>query len=143
MLVRDIMTDHVHTVSPTFSIKEAAEAMSKRNIGSLIVVSSKKLEGIITERDIMSKVVSKGKNASTVKVRDVMSKKLVFIEPDCDMEEAAEMMVKEKIKRLPVVEHNRLIGIITAMDIVTAEPKMTETLSTLVSFVKKKNFVAG
>lgn len=143
MLVKDIMEESVHTISPDFSVKKAAEAMSKRKIGSLIVVSETKLEGIITERDIMSKVVSIGKDPSTVKVKEIMTKDVIFIEPDSDIDEAAETMTKNEIKKLPVIYQNRLIGIVTAMDIVTAEPKITEQISSLVTFVKKKKFVAG
>ena len=143
MQVKDIMSDTVHTIPPTQTVKRAAEAMSRRKIGSLIVVSETKLEGIITERDIMSKVVSLGKDASKIKVKEVMSKEVVFIEPDSDIDEAARAMVDNQIKKLPVVYQNRLIGIVTAMDIVMAEPKITEQISSLVTFVKKKKMVAG
>jgi CBS domain-containing protein len=143
MNVSEIMSEEVHTISPDFSVKKAAQAMSREKIGSLIVVSDTKLEGIITERDILSKVVSLNRNADKVKVRDVMTKDIIFIEPDTDVDDAAEKMVQNQIKKLPVVADNRLIGIITAMDIVTAEPKITEQVSSLVTFVKKKRFVAG
>ncbi len=143
MLVKDIMNDYVHTISPKMSVKKAAEAMSSKNIGSLIVVSKSKLEGIITERDILKKVVSLGKDPNSVKIEEVMTRDIIFVEPETDIDEAAEMMVKNQIKKLPVVSNNRLIGIITAMDIVTAEPKITEQIGNLVAFVKKKKFIAG
>ena len=143
MNVEEIMTDEVHTTTSDMTVKAAAEAMSKRKIGSLIVVDGNKLRGIITERDIMLKVVSLGKDASKIKVKDVMTKELIYIEPECEIDEAAQKMVDNQIKKLPVVSDNRLIGMITAMDIVTAEPKITEQISSLVTFVKKKKFVAG
>jgi len=143
MIVKDIMKQNVHTIPPGFSVKKAAEAMSKRKIGSLVVVSDVKLEGIITERDITSKVVSRGKNADHTKVKDIMTREVMFIEPDSDIDEAAQIMVDNQIKKLPVVYRNRLIGIVTAMDIVNAEPKITEQISSLVAFVKKKKMVAG
>jgi CBS domain-containing protein len=143
MNVEEIMTDEVHTATSDMTVKAAAEAMSRRKIGSLIVVDGNKLKGIITERDIMSKVVSMGRDASKTRVRDVMTKELIYIEPNCDVDEAAQKMVENQIKKLPVVSDNRLIGMITAMDIVTAEPKITEQISSLVTFVKKKKFVAG
>ena len=143
MQVKDIMSENVHTISPSFSVKRAAEAMSRKKIGSLIVVSNVKLEGIVTERDIMSKVVSQGKDASKMKVKEIMTKDVIFIEPDVDVDDAAQMMVDNQIKKLPVVYRNRLIGIVTAMDIVNAEPKITEQISSLVTFVKKKKMVAG
>ena len=144
MLVRDIMNETVHTISPNLTVKKAAEAMSKRKIGSLIVVSDVKLEGIVTERDITSKVVSTGKDAGKTKVRDIMTREIIFVEPDYDIDDAAKIMVENQIKKLPVVYRNRLIGIVTAMDIVNAEPKITEQIGSLVAFVeKKKKTVAG
>ena len=143
MIVEEIMSDEVHTISPEMTVKQAAEAMSNKKIGSLIVIDDTKLRGIITERDIMIKVVSAGKDAGKMKIKDVMTKDVIYIEPNSDVDEAAQKMVDNKIKKLPVVSDNRLIGIITAMDIVTAEPKITEQVSSLVTFVKKKKFVAG
>ena len=72
MLVKDIMSEDVHTISPDFSVKKAAEAMTKRKVGSLIVVSGKKLEGIVTERDILKKAVCLGKDVNKTKVKDVI-----------------------------------------------------------------------
>ena len=143
MIVEEIMSDEVHTISPEMTVKQAAEAMSNKKIGSLIVIDDTKLRGIITERDIMIKVVSAGKDAGKMKIKDVMTRDVIYIEPTSDVDEAAQKMVDNKIKKLPVVSDNRLIGIITAMDIVTAEPKITEQVSSLVTFVKKKKFVAG
>ena len=143
MIVEEIMSDEVHTISPEMTVKQAAEAMSNKKIGSLIVIDDTKLRGIITERDIMIKVVSAGKDAGKMKIKDVMTKDVIYIEPTSDVDEAAQKMVDNGIKKLPVVSDNRLIGIITAMDIVTAEPKITEQVSSLVTFVKKKKFVAG
>ena len=71
MQVRDIMNETVHTISPNFTVEKAAQAMSKRKIGCLIVVSDVKLEGIITERDI-TKLVSQSKDAGKTKVKEVM-----------------------------------------------------------------------
>ena len=143
MLVKDIMNETVHTIPPHFTVEKAAKAMNRRKIGSLIVVSDVKLEGIITERDI-TKLVSQGKDAGKTKVKDVMTKNVIFIEPDSDVDDAARIIVENQIKKLPVVYRNRLIGIVTAMDIVNAEPKITEQIGSLVAFVeKKKKTVAG
>ena len=109
MQVKDIMSESVHTISPSFSVKKAAEAMSRKKVGSLIVVSNIKLEGIVTERDITSKVVSQGKDASKMKVKEIMTKDVIFIEPNSDIDEAAQTMVDNQIKKLPVVYQNRLI----------------------------------
>jgi CBS domain-containing protein len=143
MIVEEIMSDEVHTISPEMTVKQAATAMSNKKIGSLIVIDDTKLRGIITERDIMMKVVSVGKSAEKMKIKDVMTKDVIYIEPGSDIDEAAQKMVENGIKKLPVVSENRLIGIITAMDIVTAEPKITEQIGSLVTFVKKMKFVAG
>jgi len=100
-----VIDDHI-------TIKDAAKIMSKKNIGSLIVIKNKKIIGIITERDVM-------KNISNInlKVSDIMSKKVRTISTRENIDIAADIMIKKKIKRLPVVSNNNLKGIITMTDV--------------------------
>ena len=143
MLVKDIMTKSVKTIEPDSTIQEAADTMSKSSVGSLIVVRKGELMGILTERDILTKVVAKSTAGSKVHVKDIMTKEVVMIEPDTDIEDAAEIMVKKQIKKLPVVHNNQLIGIVTSMDIVSAQPKMIQQMGQLLLFPRKKKAVAG
>ena len=98
-------------IEKDMSLAEAARVMSSKEIGSLLFVSGKSLKGIITERDIIKNF---GKGS---KVSNVMSKKVITIEPDETVDAALEIMRKNKIKRLPAVEKGKLVGIITLTDV--------------------------
>ena len=143
MEVKEIMNTDVKTVGDETSIQEAAEVMTKYRIGCLIVISGNKLLGIITERDVLEKVVAKNLPASTTKVKVIMTKKVYMVEPDMEIAEAAELMIKQNIKKLPVVKGNKLIGIITATDICSVEPKMLEDLGKLLMIPGKRQMMAG
>ncbi len=143
MKVKDIMTTDVKTVTPKSTIQQAAKIMASCSIGCLIVVDSKRLVGIITERDIMREVVAKNKTPSKTKVQEAMTGEVVVIEPDAEIEDAANAMTEKKIKRLPVVYNNSLIGIVSSVDIVAAEPRMMEQIAQLFLFRSKKKKAAG
>ncbi len=136
MKVHKAMTKQIKTIEPTRSIRFAAQVMVKYDIGSLAVVDSFELVGIITERDIL-KAFAEGKNPET-EVRKIMTKKVITIGPDATIEEAAKLMVKNKIKRLPVCQDNKCMGIITATDIMRHEDKLTEYLASLYLLPKKR-----
>ena len=142
MLVEEVMHTDVKTIGKESTVQEAAEEMKKFRIGSLIVVKNSKLLGIITERDILDKVVAEGESASETKIKDIMTKEVIMISPDRDAGEAAEIMSEKKIKKLPVIKGDKLIGIVTASDLCAAEPKMMEQLAALMLMPKKKA-VAG
>jgi len=131
--VRDIMVREVITAKSDISIKEAAKIMSKHNIGCLIITKNGKPEGIITERDLLTRVLAEGRNPDETKVGDVMSKPVICGNPDMDLEEAAKFMIKKKIKKLPIVEAGKLIGIITLTDLVRSQPYVIELLEDILS----------
>jgi CBS domain-containing protein len=132
MIVRDVMNKNVMVAEPEITVKEAAGIMSQHHIGSLVVVKSKKIVGIITERDILV-AVARGKDAELTTVEEIMSKDVVTIAPDKTVEEAVNLMIKHKIKKLPVVDADELVGIITASDIIVVEPKLIEGVANLIS----------
>ncbi len=141
--VKDIMNTDVKTIKPDESVQKAAEIMKEFRIGSLIVITGTKLVGIVTERDILNGVVAEDKVPSEVKVEDVMTRKVIMVSPEMGIEEAVDLMMEKKIKKLPVVSSDKLIGIVTVTDIITAEPKMLKQLGTLMLFAKAKKPVAG
>ncbi|RLG59531.1 MAG: hypothetical protein DRN95_01845 [Candidatus Hydrothermarchaeota archaeon] len=120
MKVKDIMTKNVKTISPNATMEEAAQEMRKNKIGCLVVVEGEKPIGIITERDLAYKIIAQGKSLET-KVREVMSSDLKTIEKDANIKQAAKLMASHVIRRLPVVEKGKLIGIVTIDDIMRAE----------------------
>ena len=142
MMVKDVMVKDVKTIEKGSSIKEAAEKMTEMRIGSLIVTDSTgKMVGIVTESDIL-KVVASGKSISLV-VDEVMTKQVYYVKPEDDIRDAADIMIKNKVKKLPVISGSALIGIVTMTDIGAAEPKLLDQLSQLMLFGQKQKFVAG
>ncbi len=126
MLVKEIM-NKPKTIKEDATVQEAANLMSKGNIGSLVVMAGKKMVGIVTERDILSKVEAKGKNGSSVLVKEIMSKNVITTEPEQHIDDAAWLMTKNKIKKLPVVEDGKLVGIITSTDIIKNSERINES----------------
>lgn len=124
--VEDIMSKDVVTTGPEASMAEAARLMGAKRIGSLIVEAEGKPEGIITERDLLSKILAKKKNAERIKVGELMSSSLITIEPAATIKEAAQTMISKK-GRLAVFEAGKLVGIITASDLIKSLPESPET----------------
>lgn len=131
ILVRDIMTRSVKTVRPDSTVMEAIRKMNKFDIGSIVVVHEERPVGIITGRDILRRIVEPGLDPEVVRAREVMSSPPATIREDAVVEEAAEAMTRRGIKKLPVVSGGRLIGIVTATDLVRSEPKMLSVLEGL------------
>jgi CBS domain-containing protein len=116
--VQDLMSSPVITVTQKETTEEVAKIMSKNNFGSIIVTSSKgKLLGIITERDIVTRLTAMNRLPSEVKVEEVMSRPVVTIAPGKDIKEAAKSMKEHGIRRLVVVDREKIIGVITSRDI--------------------------
>jgi CBS domain-containing protein len=125
-IVKDIMTWHVVSIGVDHSIFEAAELMTTHHIGSLVILEGEMLVGMVTERDFVRRVVAK-KIPLETKVSEVMSKPVVTISADSSIKEAATLMASNKIRRLPVLEQNKIVGIIVAADIVRHLGKKTVT----------------
>lgn len=135
--VQDIMTKKVITVSTGASMQEAARTMGSKHIGSLIVEEGDRHIGIVTERDLLSRVLAKGSDPQQVKVEDVMSWPLASIKPIATVKEAARHMIKHK-SRLVVYEEGKAVGIITASDLVRTIPECPETECTVERFMTKR-----
>ncbi len=116
MKTKEIMKPVIKT-SADSTVSNAAKIMDIKNIGSLPVEENGKLIGIITERDILRKIVAKGRNPEETPVRDIMSSPLITIGPEEDIEEANNVMIKHKIRRLAVESNGKIIGIITMRDV--------------------------
>ena len=129
--VEDVMVKEVITIDEDFTVKEAAEIMNKFEIGCLIGVKKGKAMGILTERDVLKRVVAEGKDASKTKVRDAMTSPLVIAEPGMDLAEAVKLMFQMKIKKLPVVDGKRLVGLVSLTDIARFQPQMITILKQL------------
>lgn len=114
------MTSDIVSCSPNQTLKEAAELMSSHNIGSIPVINNGNLEGIITDRDITLRSAARGKDDDKVTVAECMtSSNLISGTPDMDVHEAARLMSEKQIRRLPIVENNRVVGIVSLGDLAT------------------------
>lgn len=129
--VEDVMVREVMTIDDNATVKEAAEVMNKFEIGCLIAIKKGKAMGIVTERDLLKRVVAEAKDATKTKVKEVMSSPLVVVEPNMDLEEAVRLMFQMKIKKLPVVDGKRLVGLVTLTDIARFQPQMIKILKQL------------
>lgn len=136
LCVKDVMVRDVVTIDSDRSVKYAARVMNYFSIGSLVVMSESKIVGILTERDVMTRVVAKGKNSEKVMIGDVMSRPLIVVSPTTPLEDAVKVMFQRKIKKLPVVskkkEGSSLIGMLSLTDVARLQPKMIETIKEMV-----------
>jgi CBS domain-containing protein len=128
--VRDVMTPGVQTVSASQSLADAAEVMKGEDVGSVPVVEEGRLTGILTDRDIVTRAVAERRDPQTVKVAEVVSQELVTVEPDQDLDEALALMARHQVRRLPVVEEGRLVGMLAQADLALEanEKKVGETV---------------
>lgn len=122
------MVTEVAIMDENISAKKAAELMAREDLSAIIVTVEGKAKGIVTERDILKRIVAEDKNARKTKVKEIMSSPLVTIKPSTSLEEAARLMFEKKIKNLPVVHENRLIGLINLNDICRLQPEILRIL---------------
>jgi CBS domain-containing protein len=127
MFVKDVMKKDIKTVTSETTVFDAAKRMAENNIGCLVVVDNA-LEGIVTERDILVKVVSKGKDPAQVLIREIMTRNVISISPDKVIEEASDLMSTNRIKRLPVVFGDEVVGILTSTDVVEVLSKLIKEI---------------
>jgi len=133
VLVRDVMSKNVRVVRPDSSAKEVVATMNKFDIGSVVVVQGERPVGIITERDILRRIVEPCLAPETLTARQIMTSPVITIDENASINEAAKLMAKKGIKRLLVTRNNdKLVGIITFTDIVTKVPDMLSILEELV-----------
>jgi CBS domain-containing protein len=124
--VESVMTKKALTIESNRTILEAAQLMSQKEVGDLIVVDNEVPIGIVTERDFVRRVVVRG-TPSDSKVSDIMSKSLITISPDSSINAAARKMMQHSVRRLPVVKDHKLVGIIVVSDFARHLGKKTVT----------------
>jgi CBS domain-containing protein len=115
MKIKEIMTTDVRAVSANDSISEAANIMKQLDVGAVPVLDNHLLVGIITDRDLVLRAVAEGKN-SDERVSTIMTKNITTVSPDTDVHKAADLMASQQIRRLPIVENGRLVGIVSIGD---------------------------
>jgi CBS domain-containing protein len=128
--VGDLMTRNFIWAHPETNLKKCAKTMIKKRVGSLIIKEDRRLRGILTEKDIVWAVVKKSKkDLSKILAKDLMKKKVVTIKPSADITDALNRIKKKKVRRLPVVENKKIIGMITINDILKIDPGLFELIA--------------
>lgn len=117
MKVREIMTKEVGTATLDSTIEDVAAMMKEEDVGAIPVVDDGELAGIVTDRDIVIRCIAEGKNPSDTTVEEILTEELHTIEPEADVEDAAQVMSERQIRRLPVVDGGELVGVISLGDI--------------------------
>ena len=127
-LVGDAMTKKPITIVGTLTVEECARLMAERHVGSLIIIDAGKAEGVVTEQDLVRKVIAKGEDPKTVPVSEIMVTSLVTISPDADIYDALVQMKEHNIRHLPVLHGEEMVGFLTLKDILKVEPQLFDIM---------------
>jgi signal-transduction protein with cAMP-binding, CBS, and nucleotidyltransferase domain len=142
--LREVMKRKLTTISIEATVAKAAKAMCHDEVGSVIILEHNKPIGIVTEEDIACKVVAKDLKPSTVHVNDIMSTPLITVSADKTVGDAAQMMVKNKVRRLPIVdEHHKVIGIVTVRDLLAISNEQNNLLMDLIEINREDTVDPG
>ncbi len=117
MHIKEVMTKKVITIEKEKTVLDACKKYSRNLIGCLVVVENDRPVGIVTERDMIQRVIVKKRDPEKTKVKDIMSTNLIMIPPNATVEYDATTLMKYKIKKLPIVDNNKMVGIATVTDI--------------------------
>ena len=113
--IKDVMTREVRACEPSATVIEAAKVMAREDIGPVPIVDDGRLVGIVTDRDIVVQVVAAGRDVNSTTVGDIASRDLVTVSPDDNLDDALTLLAERQVRRLPVVEGDRLVGIVGAV----------------------------
>ena len=141
MKVREIMTAEVATAALDTNLREIAKMMREEDVGGIPVLDGDDLAGIVTDRDIALRCVAEGRDPEDTTAEDILSQRLETVDPDADVEEAAKLMARRQIRRLPVVEDGRLVGMVSLGDIAVkgGEYEAADALEDVSEGVKPRN----
>jgi CBS domain-containing protein len=115
--VREVMTSNPTSCRSQDSVTDAAKAMAKEDVGPIPVVEGDRLVGLLTDRDIVVRVVAEGRDPQSTTVGEVASSDLATVSPDQDLDQALQLLAERRVRRLPVVDGGRLVGIVAQADV--------------------------
>ena len=115
--IKEVMTRDVRACEPNATVAEAAKVMAREDVGPVPIVEDGRLVGLVTDRDIVVRVVAEGRDPNETTVNEIASTELVTVSPDDDLDEALNLLARRQVRRLPVVEGDRLVGIVAQADI--------------------------
>jgi CBS domain-containing protein len=115
--IKEVMTSDVRACEPSASVSDAAKLMAREDVGPIPVVEEGRLVGIVTDRDLVVRVLAEGRDPQSTTVGEIASRDVVTISPDEDLDRALELLAQHQVRRLPVVEGDRLVGIVAQADV--------------------------
>jgi CBS domain-containing protein len=115
--IRDLMTENPSSCERGTPVAEAAKVMARENVGSVPVVQNGRLVGVVTDRDLVVRVLAEGRDPQSTTVGEIASSELVTLSPDDGVDQALQLLARHQVRRLPVVEGERLVGIVAQADI--------------------------
>jgi CBS domain-containing protein len=115
--IRDLMTENPSSCERTTPVAEAAKVMAREDVGPIPVVDGDRLVGLVTDRDLVLRVLAEGRDPQSTTVGEVASSALVTVSPDDSLDQALKLLAQHQVRRLPVVEDDRLVGIVAQADI--------------------------
>jgi len=122
--MRDIMVTKVVTTTKNSTLEEAVKLMNDHEIGCLVVTENKKAVGILTERDLLKRILAKSENLKRIKVEEAMSTPLISVEPTVEIGDASKLMFEMNIKKMPIIGKGELLGLVTLTDILRIQPQL-------------------
>lgn len=141
MKVSDILQSkgsNVYSITSGITVYEALKVMGEKNVGALLVMEDEKLLGIISERDYARKIILKGKTSHETLVKEIMTEKVISVGPDDSIDKCMELMSGKKVRHLPVVKNEKVTGVISITDVVTAIiASQKETISYLHNYISQ------
>lgn len=122
--MRDIMVRKVVSTTNDSTVEEAVKLMNDHEIGCLIVTENEKAVGILTERDLLKRILAKSENLKGIRVEEVMSTPLISVEPSVEIGDASKLMFEKNIKKMPIIRDGELLGLVTLTDILRIQPQL-------------------
>ena len=139
MKIREVMTNPVIRIGGEETVEVAARTLAHYNIGALMICGEDgRLRGVVTDRDIVTRCIAAGRDPGKVKVRQIMSGSVVGIAPDLDTKDAARIMGNRQIRRLPVLENEKLCGMVSLGDLTRADADTAQALSQISSNIRPR-----
>jgi len=139
MTVNQILStkgDYVYSIVSTISVYDAIKVMGEKNVGAILIIEDDQLKGILSERDYARKIVLQGKSSKNTLVNEIMVSKVVTVQPTDDLDYCMELMISRRIRHLPVVENDKVIGLVSIGDVVKSIiEKQKETIQLLDSYI--------
>ncbi len=118
--IRDVMTSSPKTCEPSTTVVDAAKVMAQEDVGPVPIVEAGRLVGLVTDRDLVVRVLAEGKDPTSTTIGEIASADLTTVTPESDLQEALELMSASQVRRLPVVENGKLVGIVAQADVARA-----------------------